>query len=77
MADFFRDELFCQKMNFCKKVQAFWLKLPELQGAPKIGLFSGQNFFGFDSEFFFALTSLVNMSTFFPLTNFNLRPLSL
>ena len=24
---------------FCKEVQAFWLQLPELQGASKIGLF--------------------------------------
>ena len=41
---FFRDEI------FCKKVKVFWLQLPELQGAPKIGLFQADIFFGFNSK---------------------------
>ena len=61
--DFVRDEIFCQNKNFfCKKVQAFWLQLSELQ---KIGLFKAEFLFGFDFNFF-ALTSLVIGPLFSP-----------
>ena len=57
VADFLRDEIFCKYMNF-KNVQAFWLELPEFQGAPKNRFFSGPYFFTFDSKSFFCIDFL-------------------
>ena len=50
-----RDEILCKNMNFCKKVETFWLQLSELQGNPKNRPFSDRIFFGFDSKCFFCI----------------------
>ena len=72
MAEFFRDEIVSKNMIFLWKGPSILTSTAWITGCPQKYAFFRLTFFWLWFKFFLALAFLVNISTFYILTNFNL-----